>query len=97
MSVDWQTLSKNKSTQIDKSNKKFWGITNNELIIESVCKEDEGQYRAVLTIEEDRTRKTIQSNVIFLHVVGGMILLIDIDLKRRLRLIFLLNMIQMNC
>lgn len=93
LSVDWQTLCKNKSTQIDKSNKKFWGNTN-ELIIESVCKEDEGEYCAVLTIEEDRTRKTIQSNVIFLHVVGGMILLKDLYLIRRLRLIFLLNMIQ---
>lgn len=87
MSVSWQKLSKNESTQIDKSNKRFWGNTNKELSIESVCKEDEGEYQAVLSIEEDRIRKTIQSNVIFLHVVGGMILLIDINLKRIIRII----------
>lgn len=89
MSVDWQTLSKNKSTQIDKSNKKFWGITNNELIIESVCKEDEGEYQAVISFEEDRIGTTIKSNVICLRVVGGMIVLKRI-IKNN---IHLLNMI----
>lgn len=86
LSVSWEKLSKNESTQIDKSNKRFWGKTNKELFIESVCKEDEGEYQAVLSIEEGRIRKTIQSNVIFLHVVGGMILLIDINLKRIIRI-----------
>lgn len=74
MSVNWQKLSKNVSTQIDKSNERFRGKTNKELFIESVCKEDEGEYQAVLSIEEGRFKKTIQSNVVFLHVVGGMIL-----------------------
>lgn len=75
-SITWQKLSRNESQKIDTSNKKFRGKTNKELSIKSVCKEDEGEYQAVLLIEEDRTRKTIQSNVISLRVVGGMILFI---------------------
>lgn len=75
-SVTWQKLYRDKSKQIEKGNQKFWGRTNEELVIESVCKEDEGTYQAVLSIEEDRIRKTIQSNVIFLQVVGGMMLLL---------------------
>lgn len=82
LSVIWQKINKNGSTQIDKSNKKFWGKTNKELFIESVCKEDEGKYQAILSIDEDRTRITIHSNVIFLRVVGGMILFIEVTLKR---------------
>lgn len=74
LSVNWQKLSKYVSTQIDKSNERFSGKTNKELFIESVCKKDEGEYQAVLSIEEGRTRKTIQSNIIFMHVVGGMTL-----------------------
>lgn len=77
LSVNWKKIIKNGSTPIDTSNKKFWGKTNKELFIESVCKEDEGEYQAVLSFEEDRKR-TIESNVILLHVVGGMILLIRI-------------------
>lgn len=77
-SITWQKLSRNESQNIDTSNKKFRGKTNKELSIKSVCKEDEGEYQACLLIEEDRTRKTIESNVIFLRVVGGMICLLDI-------------------
>lgn len=82
LSVNWHKSIKNETTPIEKSNKKFWGKTNKELFIESVCKEDEGEYHAELSIEEDRKGTTIKSNVISLHVVGGMILLIDINLKR---------------
>lgn len=74
LSVTWQKISKDDIKQIDTSNKTFWGKTNKELSIESVCKEDEGKYQAVLSIEEDRIKTSIQSNVIFMHVVGGMIL-----------------------
>lgn len=89
LSVDWKKLIKNESTPIDTSNKKFWGKTNKELFIESVCKEDEGEYQAVLSFEEDRIGTTIKSNVIFLRVVGGMIVL-----KRIIKInIHLLNMI----
>lgn len=76
LAVIWQKLCRDKSKQIEKGNQKFWGRTNEELVIESVCKEDEGTYQAVLSIEEGRIRKTIQSNVIFLQVVGGMMLLL---------------------
>lgn len=89
MSVDWKKLIKNESTPIDTSNKKFWGNTIKELFIESVCKEDEGEYQAVLSFEKDRIGTTIKSNVIFLRVVGGMIVL-----KRIIKInIHLLNMI----
>lgn len=87
MSVIWLKKSQDKSAQIFKCNKKFWGKTNKELFIEYVCKEDEGEYQALLSIEEDRTRKTIQSNVIYLHVVGGMNPLINIYLKQVINLI----------
>lgn len=50
-SVTWQKLYRDESRHIEKGNKKFWGITNEELFIESVCKEDEGKYQAVLSIE----------------------------------------------
>lgn len=89
MSVSWKKLIKNESTPIDTSNKKFWGKTNKELFIESVCKEDEGEYQAVISFEEDRIGTTIKSNVICLRVVGGMIVLKRI-IKNN---IHLLNMI----
>lgn len=89
MSVSWKKLIKNESTPIDTSNTKFWGKTKKELFIESVCKEDEGEYLAVLSFEEDRIGTTIKSNVICLRVVGGMIVL-----KRIIKInIHLLNMI----
>lgn len=89
MSVTWKKLIKNESTPIDRSSKKFWGKTNKEIFIESVCKEDEGEYQAVLSFEEDGIGRTKESNVIFLHVVGGMIVL-----KQKIKInIHLLNMI----
>lgn len=54
-----------------------------------MCKEDEGEYQAVLSFEEDRIGTNIKSNVIFLRVVGGMIVF-----KRIIKInIHLLNMI----
>lgn len=36
-SVTWQKLYRDKSKQIEKGNQKFWGRTNEELVIGSVC------------------------------------------------------------
>lgn len=69
LSVNWQKEINNEIKQIDTStsNKKF----NNDLYIESVCKDDEGEYQAVLSFEENGIRKTIESNSISLQVEGG--------------------------
>lgn len=72
LSVTWQKTVKDESKQIDTRNKKF----NKDLFIESVCKEDEGEYQAVLTYEENGIRRTTQSNSISLQVEGGMVIFI---------------------
>lgn len=65
-SVTWQKEINNEIKQIDPRSS-----NNEELCIESVCKDDEGEYQAVLSFKEDGFRKTVESNSIFLQVEGG--------------------------
>lgn len=55
---------------IDTSVEKYRGSTKRTLVINSVCKEDEGEYQALLSFESKgpdyKSRNTIR-----LHVIGG--------------------------
>lgn len=55
---------------IDTSVEKYSGSTKRKLVINSICKEDEGEYQALLSFESNgpdyKSRNTIR-----LHVIGG--------------------------
>lgn len=67
-SITWQKLKGYDFEDINTQNEKYSGSTNRILVIQSVRKEDEGEYRAVLTIKTDHEKS---SNTILLHVLGG--------------------------
>lgn len=60
----WQRLIGDKPILIDINEKKYAGSTHTQLVIDSVCKEDEGEYQAV-HLEEKTSRKKF-----FLHIMG---------------------------
>lgn len=55
------------------STEKYSGSTDNDLVIQSVCKNDEGRYQAVLSSESKAEGISILSNVIDLHATGGIL------------------------
>lgn len=68
-SVTWQKVHGRKMTEeIDTGSEKYKGSSNRRLVINTVGKEDEGEYQAVLSRELNRR---IFSNLIYLHPVGG--------------------------
>lgn len=73
-SVIWQRVRGSVFNQIDISKEKYRDSTRTQLVIQSVSKEDEGEYQAVLARESNRNKQKIESNAIFLHVVGGILL-----------------------
>lgn len=56
---------------IDTSTEKYSESTKEILKIKSVCKEDEGKYRAVLSGESNGNEHNVSSNKICLHVLEG--------------------------
>ncbi|XP_065927180.1 uncharacterized protein [Magallana gigas] len=69
-SISWQRVRGSVTNQIDISKEKYRGSTRTQLVIHSVCKDDEGEYQAVLARESNGNKRKIESNAIFLHVVG---------------------------
>lgn len=67
-SITWQKQKGNVFEDINTRNEKYSGSTNKILVIQSVRKEDEGNYRAVLSMKTDNAKR---SNIISLHVLGG--------------------------
>lgn len=70
LSITWQKRRGDVIKCIDTSMERYSGSTKKKLVIQSVCKEDEGEYQAVLSLEsngpEYKSRNTIR-----LHVIGG--------------------------
>lgn len=72
-SISWQRVRGSVTNQIDISKEKYRDSTRTQLVIHSVCKDDEGEYQAVLARESNGNKRKIESNAIFLHVVGGIL------------------------
>lgn len=70
--VTWQKVRGRVIEQIDTSREKYRGSYDRQLVINSVCKEDEGEYQAVLSQLSNGMKKTF-SNLIFLFPLGGTI------------------------
>lgn len=71
LSVSWEKVDGPARKHIDLSCEKYKGSTGRQLNIHSVCKEDEGEYQAVISKNIDHK---IFSNIGFLQTQGGMIL-----------------------
>lgn len=76
LSVSWEKVHGSARKQIDTSCEKYRGSTSRQLNIHSVCKEDEGEYQAVISRNLDHK---IFSNIGFLQTQGGMFLVLTKD------------------
>lgn len=72
-SISWQRVKGSVTNQIDISKEKYRDSTRTQLVIHSACKDDEGEYQAVLARESNGNKRKIESNTIFLQVVGGIL------------------------
>lgn len=72
-SITWQKRRGNITETIDASTKKFSGSTNRKLVIQSVCKEDEGEYQVLLSHESNGNGYLKYGHTICLRVVGGIL------------------------
>nr|XP_034330978.1 antiviral innate immune response receptor RIG-I-like [Crassostrea gigas] len=66
--ITWQKRKGDVIKCIDTSMEKYWGSTKKKLVIKSVCKEDEGDYQAVLSFESNgpdyKSKNTIRLYVL---------------------------------
>lgn len=69
-SITWQRRREDNIKCIDTTMKKYIGSTKRKLVINSVCKEDEGDYQAVLSLESNGPDYKSR-NIIPLYAVGG--------------------------
>lgn len=67
--MKWRKRRGNFIEIIDKSREKYSGSTNKKLVIQHVCKEDEGEYYAQWNINGKDFRRS--ENSIQLNVLGG--------------------------
>lgn len=72
-SITWHKIVQWTHRRINISTEKYSGSTDNDLVIQSVCKNDEGRYRAVLSSKSKAKDISIFSNVIDLHATGGIL------------------------
>lgn len=70
-SMTWQKRRGNIIKIIDKSREKYSGSTNKKLVIQNVCKEDEGEYYAILKRNMNGYDYTRSENTIQLNVLEG--------------------------
>lgn len=77
--ITWQKNIATRIEQINTSTSRYIDSTDRKLVIHSVCKEDKGNYQAVLSEKVSNGKSVLQvvSNVIFLHTPGGNILFIN--------------------
>lgn len=68
--ITWQKRRGDVIKCIDTSMEKYWGSTKKKLVIKSVCKEDEGDYQAVLSFESNGPDYK-SKNTIRLYVLEG--------------------------
>lgn len=76
LSVSWEKVDGSSRKHIDISCEKYKGSTGRQLNIHSVCKEDEGEYQAVISRNLDHK---IFSNIGFLQTQGGMFFVLTKD------------------
>lgn len=69
-SIIWQRLKGDTINCIDTNKKEYRGSTNRILVINSVCKDDEGKYQVVLSRESNGPVYK-SKNSIRLRVLGG--------------------------
>lgn len=69
--VTWHKKTGDITRDIKTRDGKYIESTNRRLLIHSVCKDDEAEYKAVIS---NGKNNYISSNAIFLHVHGGIIL-----------------------
>lgn len=70
--VTWQKVRGKVTKEIDISREKYRGSYDRQLVINSICKKDEGDYQAVLSQVSNGKKKTF-SNLSFLLPLGGTI------------------------
>lgn len=70
-SITWQKRKGKDFEDINTRDEKYSGSTNKILVIQSVCKEDEGDYRAILSLESNENDHEKSRNTIRLTVLGG--------------------------
>lgn len=68
--ITWQKRKRNVIERIETSTEKYRGSTKRRLVIKSVCKEDEGEYQAVLSFESNGPDYK-SKNTIRLYVLEG--------------------------
>lgn len=85
-SISWQRVRGSVTNQIDISKEEYKDSTRTRLVIHSVCKDDEGEYQAVLARESNGNKRKIESNAIFLQVVGGILFYHEYFYKKKLRI-----------
>lgn len=68
--ITWQKRKRNVIERIETSTEKYRGSTKRRLVIKSVCKEDEGEYQALLSFRLDGPEYKSR-NSIRLYAVGG--------------------------
>lgn len=71
-SLEWQKIVGLTHLPINSSTDKYIGTTDEVLFIQSVCKGDEGGYRAILK-RGSKAQRLVLSNVIFLQATGGIL------------------------
>lgn len=79
-SVTWRKCRRDVIKCIDTSMEKYNGSTKRKLVINSLSKEDEGEYTAVLSLESNGPDYK-SKNTIRLHVIGGKLIN---ELKRQI-------------
>lgn len=72
-SVTWQKIEKLTLIGINTNKEKYSGSTEKKIVIQSVCKEDEGEYRAILSKDLKANNICVSSNVIVLQAIGGIL------------------------
>lgn len=70
--VTWQKVRGKVTKEIDISREKYRGSCDRQLVINSICKKDEGYYQAVLSKVSNGKKKTF-SNLSFLLPLEGTI------------------------
>lgn len=79
--LSWVKVKKNGIDFIDLSKGKHSGSTDKMLVIQSVCKEDEGEYRIDLSRTINGNQYKVLSDVIYLRVLGELPVLKYLDVR----------------
>lgn len=68
--ISWQRVRGKITEKIDTKDKRYHNSTDTQLVIQSVCKKDEGTYQAIFSRSWNGNHLVI-SNPILLEILGG--------------------------